>query len=176
MSWLNTEKPPKKYDPSYMKLFVERIRTAINFLDSSNFPRGLRGSVIDDKSVNIGKLNGVHFVLPIINIATPYVTNSTLVPIGGYVKWDTLTWFDRTKCKLVVTARVTAGTGEVRLVDDLSGTVETLEVTNTAFDVIESAEFFTIPITVSALVLGVGVNDVANDIEILSANIYIYGG
>ena len=55
MGYLNTEKPPEKWSPAWFKLFLEKVRTAVNFLDEENFPEGLSGLILKDKSVPFGK-------------------------------------------------------------------------------------------------------------------------
>jgi hypothetical protein len=101
MGWLNSEKPPSKWSPAYFMTFVERLRTAVNALDSNNFPEGLSGVLLSDSSVGYNKLSGMGFLtklkdlagLEIPNIAfavaEPFVVNSTtLVNVGGYIFYD----------------------------------------------------------------------------------------
>lgn len=64
MGWLSSERPPKQWSPGYFKEFVERLRTALNFLDVSNFPNGVPNigasgtfTTADSKTVTV--VNGI---------------------------------------------------------------------------------------------------------------------
>ena len=91
MGWLNSEKPPEKWSASFFKLFVEKLRTAVNFLDENNFPNGIYGSVINDKSIPLSKLSGMEFHETVVAVAEPHpVTSTSLVNVGGFLVWDTV--------------------------------------------------------------------------------------
>lgn len=174
MGYLNVARPPTKYRAGYIKTLVEDIRTALNYLDETNFPNGLDADILKEKSIFPSKLYGLHFVIPIINLIEAYTTNSTSpLQIGGYIKWDTPVWYDRVQCKLVLSARVTAGTGTVRVVDNLGGVITTVPITNTDQGVVES-ELFDVPVTVTSLTLDAYVDATANSLELVTANFYVY--
>lgn len=91
MGWLNTEKPPEKWSNAYFRQFIERLRTAINYLDVENFPEGLNGSILKSQTVSYDSLLGfsgidIHydfFALPTLNT----VTSTTLTVLGSGVVW-----------------------------------------------------------------------------------------
>jgi len=171
MAYLTPESPPEYYNTQYIKVLVERLRTAVNYLDADNFPNGLDGEVLEDGSVDVAALCGLHLTLPIINLAEAYTTNSTSpVQIGGLVKWAS-EWTN-VQIQLVISAYVTAGTGTVVLKDDLDATICTLSVTNTTLDLVESA--LCDLTSHSYFKLYVNVDDGLNDLQILSANILVY--
>lgn len=102
MGYLNSEKPPGKWSPSFFKMFVERLRTAVNYLDSTNFPEGLEGFIIKDRTVTPKKLTGLLLRYSILALAEPFSTTSTtLVNVGGYLPWDTV-WGDNVTLMLEV--------------------------------------------------------------------------
>lgn len=96
MGYLNSEKFPDKYTPAFMKLWVERIRTAVNYIDATNFPRGLNGSVIVDRSLSLlTKVTGyAGLVIGADFFTTPlyHELNATsYTGLGGLVLWSP-TW------------------------------------------------------------------------------------
>lgn len=93
MGWLNSEKPPSKYDPAYIKLLVEKIRTALNFLDDNNFPNGLSGLNVKQRTLPLSALSQGEWHLPIISLAVPYSTASTEpINVGPFVYISPVTW------------------------------------------------------------------------------------
>ena len=91
MGFLPPEKAPDKWSASYFKMFVERLRTAINYMDSNNFPDGIDGSLIKSKTLGLSKMWGFEFQQTIIALATIHsVTSTTLTNVGGYLAWNPL--------------------------------------------------------------------------------------
>lgn len=88
MGWFNTERPPEKYDRAYMRLMTERIRTSLNFLDDTNFPNGLHGSVLRKRSVWYDKMPQLEIPVTLIALASPFVVSSTTFSnVGGFYHW-----------------------------------------------------------------------------------------
>lgn len=104
MGWLKSEKPPRKYDNAYVKMLVERIRTSVNFLDETNFPNGIEGSIIKAKTLPLSAIAQGEWHIPIISLATAYTTTSTsLVNVGPYAYWSPIAWGSGHKGYLEVT-------------------------------------------------------------------------
>ena len=109
MGWLNSEKPPKDYEASYLKMFVERLRLAVNFIDETNFPNGISGTVIHAKSLPMAALAQGEWHIPIITLANPATTTSTvLTNIGPFVYWSPQAWSNNMSVYLDVTGGAVA--------------------------------------------------------------------
>ena len=93
MGWLATEKAPEKWSPAYFKLFVERVRTALNNIDDSNFPEGFNGANLKSRTVQTGALVGFEYEKVFFALAVPHTTTSTTaVAAGGLVQWNPSAW------------------------------------------------------------------------------------
>jgi len=93
MGWLNSEKSPDKWSASYFKLFVERLRLAVNNIDDSNFPEGLDGNIIKSHTVQTGALANFSYEQVFFSQATPYTTvSTTAVTVGTLVQWNPSAW------------------------------------------------------------------------------------
>ena len=86
MAYLDSERPPDNYSPSYFRGFVERIREAINFLDRNNFPNGLEGDIIQEKSIPGNRLSYFpRITIPLV-ATTGDVKNILDVRLGGWIQ------------------------------------------------------------------------------------------
>jgi len=105
MGWLKpATKIPPQWDAMFMRKLVERIRTALNFIDEGNFPNGISGTVVKDNTLDVTKLSGLHFTIPIVALGTGFTTTSTsLVAVGGAVPWVFSAWQDTVQLSLFVT-------------------------------------------------------------------------
>lgn len=150
MGWLNTERPPSKWSAAFFAGFVERLRTAVNYLDSNNFLGGLDGGVINNGTLPLSKISGVEFQHTFFALAEAYTTASTsLVTVGGYLSWDNI-WGDAVELKLEVVggssnvlatatfelhgvdgilASVTSNTGNIELLRSAAFTAPTISQT-----------------------------------------------
>ncbi|MGI6124518.1 MAG: hypothetical protein ACOYIG_10115, partial [Acetivibrionales bacterium] len=92
MAWMRSiKKIPDKYDPAFFKLLIERIRTAVNHMEQSNFPQGINGLWLNDKTVTPRKLVSTMWYIPIIAQASgTYVTSTTAASIGGFIHWSAI--------------------------------------------------------------------------------------
>ena len=116
MGWLNTEKTPSQWDSSYFRQFVERLRTALNYLDASNFPEGIHGSLLNKRTVSTGALANFSYEQVFFSQATPFTTTSTTaVSVGSLIQWDSATW----------------GTGNVKVMLEVVGGVANASATAT---------------------------------------------
>lgn len=101
MGYLNTEKPPEKWSSAWFRMFVERLKLAVNDIDLNNFPTGINGSLINKSTLafdSIGdsyfleklrRLNGIEIQHVFFAVAEPYTINTiTLSNVGGYVYLD----------------------------------------------------------------------------------------
>lgn len=146
MGWLNTEKPPEKWSQSYFKMFVERVRTALNYLDSTNFPDGISGILITDRSISLNpKVTGYggmyisqdFFAL----LNTTPVTATTLTSYGSAILWSP-TWNNYANMALEVTCFVANASYPATVeLHGTAGAVVSQSITNTTLQRIE------IPIT-----------------------------
>ena len=104
MGWLNSEKPPNRYDAAYLKLLVEKLRLAINFMDENNFPNGINGTIIQQRSIPMAALSQGEWHIPIVALANPITTTSTtLVNVGPFVYWSPQAWSSGASVFLEVT-------------------------------------------------------------------------
>lgn len=112
MGYLPSEKPPAKWSAAYFKMFVEKLRVAVNDLDINNFPTGINGYLINDRTVAWSKLIGMGFLntlkelegielqQTIIALAYPYaITTITADSVGGYVMYSSV--FNKPNVKLI---------------------------------------------------------------------------
>lgn len=67
------------------------MRLAVNYLDDSNFPNGLNGTLINDYTIPLKKLGGMEIQHTIFGLGQILNVNSTtLINVGGMVVWDTI--------------------------------------------------------------------------------------
>ena len=173
MGWLNTERPPEKYDKSYIKMFAERIRTAINFMDESNFPHGLTGAVLASKSVPFNALSGYELQLPIVALATPFTTTSTtLVNVGGFLFWSAV-WSGNVQMALEVTGA--SGSAAATATFELHGASGLLRQITTATGTYEClrTSFVDPPVESQTMILRMRTNNASLATGILSAKLIL---
>jgi len=138
MGWLNSEKAPEKWSPAFFKMFVERLRTALNNIDESNLPDGLSGGLIKAHTVSTGALANFSHEHSIFAQATPYTTVSiTAVVVGTLIQWTPSNW----------------GTGNVKIMLEVIGGVSNATATAT-FELWGSVSGKLATVTTQAVSLG----------------------
>jgi hypothetical protein len=178
MGYLNSEKPPAKYSAAYLKMFVERVRQALNYLDSNNFPNGLLGSIIKDKSLPLTKLTQGEWRFPIIAQASPYTTTSTtLVNVGQYIYWSPSSFPTTAKLYLEITGSsggVYTATFELWGKDSGGADVlmTSINASSGVYEVLRS-ESFTPPTVSQAMLLKIKTGSASIPVGILGANLII---
>lgn len=175
MGYLNTEKPPEKWSPAWFKLFLEKVRTAVNFLDEENFPEGLSGLILKDKSVSFGKLalTGLSFFLDFFSLPTPTTLAATgYTNLGGSLLWSPQ-WSNAADVFLEYTAYITNASApcNVKLVG-VDGTVTEQTLTNTAIQRFE-IPLTTMPATTSTLLFQGKTSNATYPLTIISARIIL---
>lgn len=137
MGWLNSEKPPEKWSQSYFKMCIERIRTAVNYLDSENFPDGINGSGLVNRSVSLkSKITGYgglvfqqDFFAQALGVG---VATIALTSLGSSVLWTPL-WKNYAKVYLEVTGYVADATYPATVeVHGTSGAISSHQITATS--------------------------------------------
>jgi hypothetical protein len=174
VGWLNSEKPPAKWDAGYFKLFVEKMRTAVNYIDANNFKEGIFGAWIKDKSITMGKLIGGMFEIGLISLATAFTsTSTTVVNASGLSHWESNTFPSTARCYLEVTGTSSnsAATATFEL-HGASGILATVTTSSGAFEWLRSVSFE--PPTVSqTLVLKVKTSNASYMVGVLNAKVVI---
>lgn len=144
MGWLNAERPPDKYSAAYIKLFVERLRTAVNYIDENNFPNPLNAdAILKDKTLGLTKLYGVEFQHTLLTLATPHTSDKEeLVNVGPFYHWSNV-WGNNVKLVFEVTGgsqhEDATATFELHGADGLLASVESKEGAKLEF--LRSEEF-----------------------------------
>ena len=112
-----------------MKMLIERIRTAVNFLDESNFPSGVSGEVLTQHSVPLNRLAQGEYHLPMVLLTSPITTSSTtFINVGVSVEWLPPSWGLAHMYLAVQGGIETTGVAEFRLVDQNSVSLGMLSV------------------------------------------------
>lgn len=177
MGWLNTEKPPEKWSQSYFKMFVERVRTAINYLDTTNFPDGISGILITDRSISLNpKVTGYggmyisqdFFAL----LNTTPVTATTLTSYGSAILWSP-TWNNYANMALEVTCYVANASYPATVeLHGTAGAVVSQSITNTALQRIE-IPIAEMPSGMETVVFKAKVDNASYALNIMSARLLI---
>lgn len=177
MGWLNTEKPPEKWSAAYFRTVVERIRTAVNYLDSENFPDGISGLWIKDRSISaktkITGYGGLVFQQDFFALPTGLsFAGTTLTSLGSSVLWSP-TWNNYAKLYLEVTGYVAdaANSATVEL-HGTSGAILSKTISDTTITRYEW-EVTTPPTTGMTLVCKAKVNNSTYPLTILSARLIL---
>jgi len=130
MGHLASSRPPERYSATFIRALVERIRTAFNFLDESNFPApGLNASaILQPRTLSTDTLMQGEFHLPLVGLANIFTTTSTtFVDCSPFALWNPLAWGAQSSLWLEVTGGPqTAGTAEFRLVGAAGANIVTL--------------------------------------------------
>lgn len=176
MSWLNSEKPPEKWSNSYFKLFVERLRTAVNHIDSDNFPEGISGLWLRDKSVSLRKISGygglifTHDFFALVDAKS--VTSTSEVTLGSPVYWTPL-WKNLATVYLELTGYVSDADSPATIyVNDSNGTIFSRVVNNTTIERIQE-EIEVMPNELGTLVFRAKVTASNKPLTIVSARIIL---
>lgn len=175
MGWLATEKAPEKWSSAYFKLFVERLRTALNNIDESNFPEGIPGSLIKPRTVNTGALTSFEYEQVFIALAVPYTTASlTSVNVGGSVQWNPSAWGTGTVKLMLDVVGGIANTNAIATfeVHGVDGVLASISTQVAALANYRSA-VFSPPTTGQTLVLKIKTNNASYTAQIVSARLII---
>lgn len=132
MGYLAHIKPRDRYDPRFILDIWEKIRTAVNHLDETNFSKeGVSGdAILKPHSVGLERLRGGEIHMPIILLAQPYTTtNTSLENVGPYVFWSPTRWRGVSGVYFeVVGGPVTAGASAVFELHDGNGLLASINV------------------------------------------------
>ncbi len=83
--------PPQEYTAPVLKRIMERLMTAINYIDKANFKNKISGNdILADWSVGFRKLPWQEYVIPLVMAAPVFsTTNLSGAPAnpGGYFPW-----------------------------------------------------------------------------------------
>ena len=167
------QKVPSKYDPAYLKMLVERIRTAVNNLDANNFPRGLSGTVVLENSINVSKLAGIVWDIPILSLADPKISTSVdLISVGGFVPWSA-NWGSEVELYLAVSGSsnniLGIATYELHNTD---GKIASVTVQSGTY-VYTQSEAFAPPSTNQSLIFKMKTNNAQYPVGVLNAHLII---
>lgn len=174
MGYLNSEKPPSKWSPSFFKMFVERVRTAINYIDSTNFPDGLDGFIIKDRTIPVSKLTGMVMRHTMLSLATQHTTTSTtLTNVGGYLSWENI-WGENVTLALEVVGSISDATAEATFeLHGIDGKLAEVKATTGSVEVLRS-ENFEPPSVGQTLLLKMKTSNATYPAGILSATLILY--
>lgn len=177
MGWLNSEKPPEKLTASYFRAFVERLRTAVNYLDSENFPDGLSGATLKDRSVTLNTkvtgYGGLVFYQDFFALAQSLsITATALTGFGSAVLWTTATK-RVAKTYLEVTGYIANASYPATVeVHGTSGAIFSHTITDTTMTRYEW-EITNLPATDMTLIFKAMVNNATYPLTILSARLIL---
>lgn len=125
-------KVPDKYDPAFFKLLVERLRSSINFLDHTNFPAGIPGTLLNENTIAPIRMTSVVWHIPLIALAEGVYTPSTsLVSFGGFGHWSSFWGANNVELVFQVTG-VSGASATATFVLEGAGGVELASVTTDA--------------------------------------------
>lgn len=174
MGYLNGEKPPDKITGPYIKAFVERLRTALNYLDDSNFPDGINGTLLRGRSVPIGALSGFTIYVPIIGLAVAHtVTATTLTNVGGYVLWDSNVWGSGVNVQLEICGGSTNASATATFeLHGLSGLLATV-TSNTGAIELKRSTAFPAPTTSQTLLVKMMTSNATYASSLLTARLVV---
>ena len=90
MAHLDLGPARKEYAPKTLFLFFERIKTALNYLDKTNFPNKINGDdILKDLSTSLKKLKQRIYIYTLFTGSPLYQTTSTTaVGVAGYFPWN----------------------------------------------------------------------------------------
>jgi len=90
MSWLALTPPPKEYSPRDQRELRIILEQAVNNLNEQNFPKGLSGSVLKERSIpgSALPLFEVHYTLHSATGSPFSTTSTTPVSVGNGFRWD----------------------------------------------------------------------------------------
>ena len=175
MGYLATEKAPEKWSAAYFKLFVERLRTAVNNIDASNFPDGINGGMIKDRTVTTGALVNFAYEQTFFAQTTPYTTTSTTsVQAGPLVQWNPSTW-GQGKVKMILEVMGASANASATATFELvgaDGLLQTITTTSTAFQSLRS-QAFSPPENAQTLAIKVKTSNASYSAQALSAKLII---
>lgn len=177
MGWLNSEKPPEKLTSAYFRNFVERLRTAVNYLDAENFPDGIEGTLIKNRSIALNKkvtgYGGLVFYQDFFALPQGVsVTSTALTGLGSSVLWSTA-WKRVAKVYLEVTCYVANASYPATVeVHGTSGAIISQQITATSMTRFEF-EITVPPTTDMTVVFKTLVANATYPLTILSARLIL---
>ncbi len=187
MGWLNSEKPPSKWNAAYFKMFVEKLRLAVNNLDQNNFPDGINGLLINNNSISYNALTGmglltklkslagVEFQYIFFAVAEPHtIVSTTPINVGGYIFYDDVLFTnENAKLYFEVTGasfdNTTTATFELHGVDGILAEI----TVDTGILEWKRTEAFTAPTGSQTLLVKAKTSDANKPAGILSARLII---
>jgi len=177
MGWLNSEKPPEKWSQAYFVRFVERLRTAVNYISTENFPDGISGALLETRSVylktKITGYGGLNFQEDFFALALGLsVTATTLTGLGASVLWNSA-WKNYAKLYLEVSGYVANASYPATVeVHGTSGALLSEQITATTMTRHEW-ELTTLPTESMTLVFKTLVANATYPLTILSARLIL---
>ncbi len=124
---------PEKYDTKWMWNLLQSIRTAVNNLEDTNFPKsGLTGGrIIREHSLPVNRLTSGEFHLPFVALGSQITTTSTsFTNVGGIVVYDPVMWGDVAALVFDVTGGPAASaTATFRIIDGASREIVSISAT-----------------------------------------------
>lgn len=99
MAYLDPGPPRKEYSARTLDAIFTLIKTAVNFLNEQNFPKGVSGTIIKAGTLSsaalksgdtpLYKLEWREWPIPLVLLGDPINTTSTTGKnIGGYFAWN----------------------------------------------------------------------------------------
>jgi len=161
---------PKEISMRWMQKIISRLKSAINYMDETNFKSGLDGNVIKSGtlSVTMKELEWAEIPVPLVLPTQAVTTTATTgAPLGGYFLWNPSAyrggdWY------FEVSLATTAGTATATLtgVADI-GTVTTTESTLT---LVRSGKL-TMPVSSQNVWVKLSVDNSANTASLAGARL-----
>jgi len=101
MPYVDLGPPKKEYTPKALAAIFTLIQQGINFIDKTNFPRGISGTIINagtlpgaalkNGDTPLYKLEWREWPIPLVLLGDPVNTTSTSgKDVGGYFAWNPL--------------------------------------------------------------------------------------
>lgn len=187
MGYLNSEKPPEKWSSAWFKMFVERVKLAVNDLDINNFPTGINGALINDKSLSFESIGNAYYLSKLRQLdglelqyvffanTIPFsVSSLALTNVGGYVLFDDVL-FTNDNIKLYFEATFSSADNTSTATLELHGVGGKLAelTTNTGNMDWKRSEAFTPPTGTQTLLVKAKTSDGNKPASLLSARLIL---
>jgi len=156
MAHIDLGPPRKEYKASTLYRLFALIEKGLNYLDNTNFPHGLGGGVINDRTlrgsalvdwdVPLSKLKWLEFQIPLVLPAEQVSTTSTSGKnLGGYFAWNPSAYRDSGKWYLEASIAISNKSGKATCL--LMGSQEwgQVETQNTTLTIVRSATNIAMP-------------------------------
>lgn len=177
MGWLRSEKPPERWSQAYFKAFVERLRTAVNFLDSENFPEGIHGTLINNRSIGLTQKTTGYGGLVIQSDFFTLMTSSSIAQtvittFGSSILWSP-TWRAFATLHLEVTGAASNASHPCTVeVHGIEGAIISQQISDTTFQRREW-QIATPPTTGMTLIFRARTSNASFPLTILSARLIL---